>query len=93
MGSIWIIRIIDLAFRVYIYMILARCLISWFPIPSLRNVYGFLYETTEPVLAIFRNLIGDRIPIPIDLSPWLAILVLQFVQPIVIRLLIRILNF
>ena len=93
MGSTWIVRIIDLAFTVYVYMIIARCLASWFPIPSLRNVYQFLYEMTEPVLYFFRNLIGNRFPIPIDLSPWVAIIVLQFVQSFVRNILIRILIF
>jgi YggT family protein len=84
----WILRVINTAFNIYAFLIVARCVASWFPIPRLHSVYQFLYDMTEPVLAPFRRV--NRMisyQLPIDLSPWLAILALQLVQSLVMNLL------
>lgn len=64
--------------RVYKFAILARVLISWFqPIPSGR-IAIFLYQSTEPVLRVFRRLIP---PIGmIDLSPLIAFFAFDLLQ-------------
>lgn len=80
-----VIALVRIAFKLYIFFIVARCLASWFPIPALRPVYRFLYEMTEPVLKPFRQLIGYRMPI--DLSPWLAIIVLQLIESMLTNML------
>ena len=84
---IWIIRLVNVAINLYVILIILRSIASWFPIPSLRPVYQFLYDMTEPVLAPFRRMIGYRLPI--DLSPWLAIIVLQLAQSLLINILRR----
>jgi YggT family protein len=68
-------------FTVYTILIVASVLLSWIqmfrPLPynlALRAVIGFIEETTEPFLRLFRSFI-PRIG-PIDISPMVAILVL-----------------
>jgi YggT family protein len=80
-------------------MLILRILSSWFPLP--RNpivvaVWNFLYEITEPVLGIFRRLLPPAMvgAVGIDLSPIIALFVLQFAYGYAIRpLLITLLGF
>jgi YggT family protein len=79
--------------RVYTLLIIAYILSSMFfafggRVPYARwssAVLGFLRDVCEPYLAIFRRFIPSLGPI--DLSPIVAILVLNFLGGIVVRLL------
>jgi YggT family protein len=69
---------------VYLILIIANVLLSWVqqfrPLPynlPLRAVIGFIEESTNPYLNIFRSFI-PRIG-PLDISPIVAILVLSIV--------------
>lgn len=76
-------------FTVYIVLIFIRVLLSWVPrMPYnlyLRAVVGFIEETTNPYLNLFRRVIppiGGRL----DLSPIVAIFVLLIAQGVVVSL-------
>ena len=78
-------------FFVYLVLILFNIVLSWIqqfrPIPynmALRSVTGFVEESTNPYLNLFRGWI-PRIG-PLDISPIFAILVLQLVGWIVVGL-------
>lgn len=67
--------------QIYVFILIARLLISWFPHPPdwARPIYTFLYVMTEPVLRLVRPLIP---PIrmgaaALDLSPIVIFVVLQ----------------
>ena len=48
------------AAEAYLFVILARIVLSWFPISpgsAMASVYSFLYAITEPVLAPIRRII------------------------------------
>lgn len=64
--------------NIYLLLILVRILLTWFPTISWMNqVEAFLSPITDPYLNIFRSFIP---PLGgLDLSPVLAILVLQIV--------------
>jgi YggT family protein len=77
-------------FLVYLVLIFIRVLLSWVPRmpynPALRAVVGFVEETTDPYLNLFRRVLpplGGR-GFALDLSPILAILLLLLVQGIVV---------
>ena len=75
-------------FVVYLILILARILLSFVPrMPYnryLRAVVDFIHEVTNPYLNVFRRVIP---PIgPLDISPILAILVLNIVWSLVVGL-------
>lgn len=87
---------VEALFLVYFILILARILLSWVvsfrgSVPynrPLRVVTGFVEQTTNPYLNLFRRFIpplgGARFAL--DLSPIIAIIVLLIVQSIVVGL-------
>ena len=79
-----LISIINTAFEVYLYIVIARVLISWVPRNPSHAVIRFLYEVTEPLLAPCRRLIP---PLGgIDFSPIIAVMAVEFLRRIVIML-------
>jgi YggT family protein len=76
---------------VYFVLIIANVVLSWVqafrPIPynlTLRAVIGFVEETTNPYLNLFRAFV-PRIG-PLDISPIIAIIVLSVVGGVVVSL-------
>ncbi|OAB46646.1 YggT family protein [Paenibacillus antarcticus] len=66
-------------FEIYFYMIVIYVLMSW--LPNLReNFIGeFLTKLVEPYLSVFRRFIPPIMGM-LDISPIIALFVLQFVQ-------------
>jgi len=80
-----LISIVNTIFTVYVYLVLARVLISWVPHNPSQPIFKFIYEVTEPVMAPFSRLIpaiGG-----IDFSPIVVILAIEVLQKIVISIL------
>ena len=79
---------IDVFVSVYIILILAYILSSWFRLPYspwLNRIQRFLYDVCEPYLRIFRRVVP---PLgPLDLSPMVAVLVLVIAREFAVRLL------
>ncbi|MGI5892215.1 MAG: YggT family protein [Bacillota bacterium] len=77
---------IFIIFEVYIILIVIRAFSSWLR-PSLNNpIFRFLYDMTEPVLGLFRKLIPIGRNSGIDFSPIFAIICLQIIESILIRI-------
>lgn len=81
---------VDNLFIVYIVVIFIRILISWFPRRpfnrTLNAIIGFVEQTADPYLNIFRSFIK---PIgsggfALDLSPVIAVFVLLVAQAIIV---------
>ena len=72
--------IINFLLSLIILAIFVRALLSWF-YPVGRDPWTrLLVDITEPILAPIRSLLARIMPIPIDISPivaWLLILLLQ----------------
>jgi YggT family protein len=62
--------ILDYALDLYMWVIIARALISWVNPDPGNPIVQFLYRATEPVLAPIRRMIGMRIGI--DVSHYLS---------------------
>jgi YggT family protein len=77
-------KILDIALTLYMWIIIARAVVSWVN-PDPRNpIIRFLNTVTEPVLYRIRRLL----PISfggIDFSPILVLLVIIFVQSFLVR--------
>lgn len=70
--------------------IFIRCILSWFPISRDNIIIRLLYAVTEPILKPIRNLVNNS-PIGgfmIDFSPVIALILLQIVFNIIIRIII-----
>jgi len=80
-----IISIVNGAFEVYIWLLVARALLSWIRHDPYSPVVKFVYQVTEPVLRPFRQLMSRRSVI--DFSPILAFLALQIVRQIIVYIL------
>lgn len=65
-------EIIRIAFSLFELLILARILISWFPIDPYNPIVQFLHQATEPILAPVRR----RLPQMgmFDLSPMVVLI-------------------
>ncbi len=84
-----LISIVSTIFNVYIYIVIARVLLSWIPHNPSQPIFKFIYETTEPVMAPFSRLIPSMGGI--DFSPIMVIFVIEIVRKIVLSLLVAIL--
>ncbi|MGO0122351.1 YggT family protein [Desulfothermobacter acidiphilus] len=77
--------LVRIAFDLYFWLIIARVLLSWIPHHPRNVVIRFIYDVTEPYLSFFRRFIP---PIGmLDLSPIVALFVLQLLKAFCLRLL------
>lgn len=75
--------VLDYVLWLYMWIIIARALISWVNPDPWNPIVQFLDRATEPVLAPIRRWMGGRMGI--DLSPIIAILILTFLQFAVVQ--------
>jgi YggT family protein len=71
--------ILDLALNIYMWLIIARALLSWVNPDPYNPIVRFLYNVTEPVLSFLRR----RVPVVfggLDLSPLIVIAVIMFLR-------------
>ncbi|MBI4299707.1 MAG: YggT family protein [Chloroflexi bacterium] len=76
--------IIYLLTQVLTFAIFIRAILSWFPIDTNNPLANILFQVTEPVLAPMRRIV-PRIGM-IDITPMVAIIVLQIVGNVVGRM-------
>ena len=71
--------ILNLALTIYMWVIIARAILSWVNPDPYNPIVRFLYNITEPVLYWVRR----RVPLifgGLDLSPLLILLAIVFLQ-------------
>ncbi|HJU05557.1 MAG TPA: YggT family protein [Nitrospiraceae bacterium] len=76
-------HVLDWVLTLYMYVIIARALISWVNPDPWNPIVQFLERATEPVLYPIRRALGWRMGL--DLSPIVAILVIVFLQYALVR--------
>jgi len=77
-----LIKIVQVAFNVLTYLVIARILLSFIRHNPYQPVIRFIYEITEPIMAPFRRLIP---PVGgIDFSPIILFFVIRLVEGLVI---------
>lgn len=80
-----LIGIINIAFRVLVYLIIARCILSFVRHDPYQPIIRFIYDVTEPVMKPFRRIIPSAGGV--DFSPFIAVLAVEVVRVLVIQLL------
>jgi YggT family protein len=70
------------ALELYMYIVIARALISWVNPDPWNPIVQFLEKVTEPALAPLRRLIGFRLGV--DVSPIFLILIIIFLQKFIV---------
>lgn len=81
-------RILDIGLTLYMWIIIARAVVSWVNADPYNPIVRFLYSVTEPVLSAVRR----RLPLfygGFDFSPVLVILGIVFLQAFVVQTLVQ----
>jgi len=81
-------RVLGFALNLYMWIIIARALISWVNPDPYNPIVRFLLSVTEPVLYFIRR----KLPIyfgGFDFSPVIAILAIYFLQIFLVQSLIQ----
>lgn len=76
-------KILHIVLSVYMWLIIARAILSWVSPDPYNPIVRFLYSVTEPVLYAIRR----RLPVffgGIDFSPMIVILVIIFLDNFVV---------
>ncbi|HEX9776648.1 MAG TPA: YggT family protein [Geopsychrobacteraceae bacterium] len=81
-------RIIDLAFNLYIFVVIARALVSWVNPDPYNPIVRFLHNATDPLLYRIRRLIPFQLG-GLDFSPIVLLLALSVVQQVLVNFLVR----
>ncbi len=76
-------KITDIVLTLYLYILIARALLSWVNPDPYNPIVSFLYRVTEPVLQRVRRVMPDMGGI--DLSPMLIMLGIFFTQRFLIN--------
>jgi YggT family protein len=73
-----LVRLLELVLWAYVWILIARAVLSWVNPDRYNPIVRFLYRVTEPVLRPIR----DRLPMfgGLDLSPMVVILAIYFLE-------------
>ena len=83
-------RILDLAFNIYIFIVVARALISWVNPDPYNPIVRFLHNATDPVLYRLRNLLPFLQAGTFDFSPIVLLILLSVIQQFIVGFLMQI---
>ncbi len=81
-------RVIDIILTFYMWIIIARALISWVNPDPYNKIVIFLYRVTEPVLRPIRRII-PRHSLPIDFAPLIVLLIIIFLQSFLVKTMLQ----
>jgi YggT family protein len=76
--------IIHWVLNIYMWLVVARALISWVNPDPYNPIVRFLYQVTEPVLYRVRRFLPIG-RIPIDISPIVVLLAIFFLDAFLVR--------
>jgi len=82
-----LLQVIDSLLSIYMYVILAAAVVSWFNLPPYNPVVKFLNTATEPVLRPIRS----RLPLwgGVDFSPLVAIFAIVIIKKLLVAAMIN----
>ena len=79
--------------EVLVWLIIIRVFLSYIPHNPYNAILRFIYEMTEPLMQLASRVLPNSLKAPLDFSPIVALLVLQFLLWPVLRTVIRMLPF
>ncbi len=83
-----VVTVIDIVLNVYMWIIVARAIISWVSPNPYNPIVNFLYQATEPVLRYARRIIPP-IGGSLDLSPILVLVAIVFLKQFLVQSLMQ----
>ncbi|MGD9971843.1 MAG: YggT family protein [Desulfatirhabdiaceae bacterium] len=81
-------KVLDIVLNIYLWIVVARAILSWVNPDPYNAIVRFIHAATEPVLYQIRS----RLPVSfggIDFSPILVFLIIIFLQNFVVNTLVR----
>ncbi len=85
-------RILDLAFSIYIFIVVARALVSWVNPDPYNSIVRFLHSATDPVLYRLRRLLPFLQAGAFDFSPIALLILLSVLQQMIASFLYQLLQ-
>jgi len=76
--------VLDIVLNVYMWIIVARAIISWVSPSPYNPIVQFLYRATEPVLRYARRIVPP-IGGTLDLSPIIVLLAIVFLRQFLVQ--------
>ncbi|QSV45683.1 YggT family protein [Geobacter benzoatilyticus] len=76
-------KVADILLTIYLYILIARAIISWVNPDPYNPIVNFLYRSTEPVLSRVRRFLPDMGGL--DLSPIIVLVAIYFLQSFLVR--------
>ena len=67
-------------------LIVARCILSFIPHNPYHPLLRYVYEITELVMEPCRRLLPDSLKYPLDVTPILAMVLIDIVYSVLLRL-------
>lgn len=83
-----IVKVIDIILNVYMWIVVARAIVSWVSPNPYNPIVNFLYQATEPVLRYARRIIPP-IGGTLDLSPILVLVAIVFLRQFLVQSLMQ----
>ena len=68
-------------------LIVIRSFLSFIPHNPYGSITRYVYEITEPVLAMCRKILPESLRYPMDFTPMVALLVIQVVYSVLLSVL------
>lgn len=78
-------QVVSLVFQIYIFIVIARALVTWVNPDPYNPVVRFLYNATEPLLARLRRILPLQIG-NFDLTPIALLIILSVVEQLLLRI-------
>ena len=76
-AAVWVLNI----------LIVVRCFLSFIPHNPYGSIIRYVYEITEPLLAVCRRYMPESLRYPMDFTPMVALLVIQIAYSLLIGVL------
>lgn len=86
--AVAVVTVLDILLNVYMWIIVARAIISWVSPNPYNPIVSFLYMATEPVLRYARRIIPP-IGGTLDLSPIVVLVAIVFLRQFLIQTLMQ----
>lgn len=80
-------RIVDMAFNIYFFIVIARALVSWVNPDPYNPIVRFLHSATDPVLYRLRRMLPFLQAGAFDFSPIALLILLSVAQQLIMSFL------
>ncbi len=81
-------QVVTLVFQIYIFIVIARALVSWVNPDPYNPIVRFLYNVTDPVLDRMKRILPLQFR-GIDLSPVALLILLSVVEQMLLVIIVQ----